>query len=371
MDELQKLLASIKQAETELRSAAGNSGAQVEALKAELVEMRAAVDELAVRANRPSGLEPHTADDPAELRQLKFAMEYIRTGEVPAEARSLGFVDGDASFILPAGYAQTIRSVANDLNEIRPKASVGKTGSASVKTPVMARPKAAYGNVTPTDQELAVGGETLEVNPLKVLVVLSEENLADSEYDLYGKVSQLAAEAIASEEADKFALGTGNKQPTGIITATVSLALESETSGKLGATDEEVVDFIMSGYYGLKKAYRKNAVIMCNSQTEQALDRVRDDDGKKLLTRDGVKSWFNGIEIVTCEAMDDIGAGKTPIVVGNIGAGYDIYDRSGVTVKRLTGGNYDTSSTVGILVTARHAAGVVIKEAFRPLKCKA
>jgi HK97 family phage major capsid protein len=367
MDELQKLLASIKQAEAELRAKNLDSDATVAALQSELTEMRSAMDALSVKMNRPQ-IGTAVEVDETERRHVDMILHYARTGEI-GEMRSLGFTGDDSSFVLPAGYAKEIATNAAKLNEIRPLASVGKTGSASVKTPIMARPKAAYGNVTPTDQELAVGGETLEVNSLKVLVVLAEDNLADSQYDLYGKVSQLASEAIAEEEAEKFMLGDGIKQPTGIAVACKTLEIKTGFAATLGDTHAAISAIVKSAFYKLSKKYRKNAVLMCNSQTEAVLDAVLDADGTRLLTRVGDVAYFSGIKIVTVEAMDDIGANKTPVVVGDLRY-YEIYDRAGISIKRLTGGNFDTSGTVGVLVTARHAAGVVVKEAFRPIICK-
>lgn len=368
-EQLIELLASIKNAEAELRARGQESNEQTSALKQEIVELRAALDDVTVRLNRPGGL-PAAAND-AELEKRSAAFTKFARGGDLTEIRALsGATDEEGAVFLPADMSKEIKSKAHKLNEIRALASVGRTGRNRVFLPSLSRPKTGYGNVTPTDQELTAGAQTLDVCVAKSLVVIPHDSLSDSAYDLVSKLTDLFSESLAEEEGRAFAIGTGVGEPMGVVSAeTKANAVTSAEVGVLGATHADAVALIKKAFYKLRKQYRRRAVLLCNSQTEAFLDSLRDADGRKLLTTQGEISYFDGIRIVTAEDMDDIATGKFPIVIGDL-KHFEIYDREGLSVKRLTGGNYDTSSTAGFLLLARHAAGVTMPEAFVPVKVK-
>lgn len=368
-EQLKELLASIKNAESELRARGQESTEQTAALKQEIVELRSALDDVTVKLNRPGGL-PSAANDAELERRTAQIMQFMRVGEL-GELRTLsGATDAEGAVFLPADMSKEIYTVAAALNEIRPLCSVNRTGRDRVFLPSLSRPKAGYGNVTPTEQELSADSRTLDVFCLKALCVLKNDTLSDAAYDLAQKLIELFSDAKAEEEARVFLVGTGNGEPLGIISPeTKANAVTSTEIGLLGATHADAVALIKKGFYKLRKQYRRRAVLLCNSQTEAYLDSLRDADGRKLLTTQGEISYFDGIRIVTAEDMDDIATGKFPIVIGDL-KHFEIYDREGLSVKRLTGGNYDTSDTVGFLLKARHAAGVTQPEAFVPVKIK-
>jgi HK97 family phage major capsid protein len=369
MDEqMKELLAEIEAMKTELRSA---NDEQAKALNDQIEELRGqfeAMEQRAVEANRP-GAGESLRDADADKHGEMFA-RYARTGDM--ELRTLsGATDEEGGVFLPTQMAAEIKSKAANLNEIRRHCYVGRTGMNSVLVPSLARPKAGYGTVTPTEQELNSGFTRLDVHDCKALAVIPENTLADSSYDLNGKLTSQFSDALSEEESRAFVMGSGVNEPLGIVSKeTKANAVTTAASGSLGADGAAVEDIINKALYSLKKTYRRNAKLICNSNTEAELAKVRDANGNKLLTKDGDRTWFNGTEIVTCEDMDDVAAGKYPIVVGDLRQ-FEVYDRSDISVKRLTGGNYDTSSTVGFLLKARHAAGVTQVEAFVPVKVKA
>jgi len=367
-EQLIELLASIKNAEAELRARGQESNEQTAALKQEIVELRAALDDVTVKLNRPGGL-PAANDVELEKRATAF-IQYARVGDI-GELRTLsGATDEEGAVFLPADMSKEIKSKAYILNEIRPLASVGRTGRNRVFLPSLSRPKTGYGNVTPTEEELTAGAQTLDVHTAKSLVVIPNDSLSDSAYDLVSKLIDLFSESLAEEEGRAFSVGTGINEPLGIVSAeTKANAVTSAEVGVLGATHADAIALIKKAFYKLRKQYRRRAVLLCNSQTEAYLDSLRDADGRKLLTTQGEVSYFDGIRIVTAEDLDDIATGKFPIVIGDL-KHYEIYDREGMAVKRLTGGNYDTSDTAGFLLKARHAAGVTQPEAFVPVKVK-
>lgn len=367
-EELKAMLEQLKTLQDEVRSA-NEQGEKVEAMNAQIDELRGQIDTISAAANRPA-VAGEVVDAEVQKRAELFNA-YARKGMVE-ELRTLdGSTDADGAVFMPEALAARIKSNAANMNEIRKHASINRTGNNSVLVPTLSRPKSSYGTVAPTPEELASGFTRLEVHDCKSLVVIPENSLADSQYDLEAKLEELFSESVSEEEARAFIKGTGTGEPLGIVSAdTKANAVTSLVSASLGSTDEEVIDLINKAIYKLKKKYRRNAKIMCNSNTEAVLAKVRDGNGNKLLTKEGGVSYFDGHEIVTAEDMDDIGASKFPIVVGDLRQ-FEVYDRSDMTVKRLTGGEYDTSSTVGFLLKARHAAGVTMTEAFVPVKCKA
>ncbi|SET79762.1 phage major capsid protein, HK97 family [Marinobacter segnicrescens] len=367
-EELKAMLEQLKELQTEVR-ANQEAGEKVETLTAQIDELRGQIDTISAAANRPT-VGGEVVDAEVQKRSELFE-SYARKGIVE-ELRTLdGSTDADGAVFMPEQLAARIKTNAAQMNEIRKYASVNRTGNSSVLVPTLSRPKSSYGTVAPTPEELASGFTRLEVHDCKSLVVIPENSLSDSQYDLEAKLEELFSESLSEEEGRAFIVGTGIGEPLGIVSAdTKANAVTSLASGSLGADDQAVEDLINKALYKLKKKYRRNAKIMCNSNTEATLSKVRDGNGNKLLTKEGGVSYFNGIEIVTAEDMDDIASGKFPIVVGDLRQ-FEVYDRSDMTVKRLTGGEYDTSSTVGFLLKARHAAGVTMTEAFVPVKIKA
>lgn len=368
-EQLKELLASIQNAEAELRARGKDTNDQTAALKKEIEELRNAIEDVTVKLNRPGGLQTASNDPVAEQRSVAF-MQYARVGEM-GELRTLsGATDEEGAVFLPADMSSEIKTKAYSLNEIRALCSVGKTGRNRVFLPSLSRPKTGYGNVTPTEEELHAGAQTMDVHTAKSLVVIPNDSLSDSSYDLRSKLVDLFAESLAEEEGRACSVGTGNNEPGGVVSPeTKANAVTSNEVGQLGATHADAIALIKKAFYKLRKQYRRRAVMLCNSQTEAFLDSLRDADGRKLLTTQGEISYFDGIRIVTAEDMDDIATGKFPIVVGDL-KHYEIYDREGFAVKRLTGGNYDTSDTAGFLLKVRHAAGVTMPEAFVPIKIK-
>lgn len=368
-EQLKELLASIQNAEAELRARGKDNTDQAAALKKEIEELRNAVEDVTVKLNRPGGLQAASNDPDVEKRTAAF-VQFARVGDI-AELRTLsGATDEEGAVFLPADMSKEIKTKAYTLNEIRTLCSVGKTGRNRVYLPSLSRPKTGYGNVTPTEEELHAGAQTLDVHTAKSLVVIPNDSLSDSAYDLVSKLIDLFSESLAEEEGRAFAIGTGNGEPMGVVSAeTKANAVTSAEVGQLGATHADAIALIKKAFYKLRKQYRRRAVMLCNSQTEAFLDSLRDADGRKLLTTQGDVSYFDGIRIVTAEDLDDIATGKFPIVIGDL-KHFEVYDREGMAVKRLTGGNYDTSDTAGFLLKARHAAGVTMPEAFVPVKVK-
>lgn len=166
-------------------------------------------------------------------------------------------------------------------------------------------------------------------------------------------------------------IGTGIDEPKGIICdETLANAVVSGSVGKLGNDHASAIEFITSAVYKLPKFYAKDAVLLMNRKTEGYLNTLRDADGAKLLTKSNGVSYFDGVEIVNNEFMDDIGPGAIPIVYGNLHY-YRIHDREGYSVQRLSGDEHKLAEITGFYLKARLSGGVSLPAAFIPLKCKA
>ncbi|EKT4476355.1 phage major capsid protein [Pseudomonas putida] len=372
MEEIQALLAQLKETQTELRSREQKSDARIEELTAKLEEQSKQYDELMVRMNRPHGVVTTALEQDAIKNEKRAAalFEYMRTGN-DMESRSLSDVDSEGNVFVAPDLAKEIMRVAYENNEIRQKCWVGKTGSDRVRLTSMAQAKAGFGNLRPTDQDLAATKKYDTVEDLKAYITVANNTLADSYYDLASVLVNDLGKAGGVEESRACMIGTGIDEPKGIICdETLANAVVSGSVGKLGNDHASAIEFITSAVYKLPKFYAKDAVLLMNRKTEGYLNTLRDADGAKLLTKSNGVSYFDGVEIVNNEFMDDIGPGAIPIVYGNLHY-YRIHDREGYSVQRLSGDEHKLAEITGFYLKARLSGGVSLPAAFIPLKCKA
>lgn len=369
--DLQELLAEIRSLKAEQQTAnetrAAEINEQMDAVKAEIAE----INERQAKMERPTA-----ANDSVDTRHTDAVMSYVRTGEVEEVRQYLdGETDADGGYLLSPDLADRILAEAYNANELKDHVYMGTTGRSEVFLPHLSQAKTSWGNVTLTEQDLQTGGKTLKVQNIRALVPIHEDTLADTQYSLEDKLVQMFGAAIAETEALGWSIGAGSasKQPLGFAAdADVQArAIETSAVGSLGSSANVIRTLINNAMYSLKKTYRKNAKLAMNSNTEAVLASTFDSKDKSLITfRDGKSYFDNRFEIVTVEDMDEIGDGAFPIVVGDF-KHYEVYKRSGVSIKRLTDSKYSENELVGFLVKVREAGGVTQPEAFTPIQVKA
>lgn len=357
--------------------------AQAEKANSAITALQEEVRNLATASKRniPSGSD---SDVPEEELVRRSAFEkLIRYGKgensaagFTADERSSlsGTSDADGGSLVPTSFESEVITEAYNAGELRNLVQASPTGRDTVYLSSMSKPRIAWDNrgLCLTPQELATGGERIEVNSMRALITISNNTLDDAEADVWGELRRMFGEAIGEGEDDAIIAGSGVGCPQGILSHDGILANVSKTGVASALSNGSIngIDVLINMLYSLNKKYRRNAVWMMNSATEGILRTLKNDNGDYLWqppVQAGAPALFLGHPIANPEAMPDVVAGSIPIALGDIKAGYKLRDRKNLTVQRLTEKFADCDET-GFIIKKRLGGQPVLAEAFRVLK---
>jgi len=235
-------------------------------------------------------------------------------------------------------------------------------------------PTATYEGEAQTggESQSSYGRETTNAFRQTVTVPYTLDMLNDSNWDLENEIMGDVAESFAQSEGNKFLLGTGVKQPEGLLVHSTLAAgsLETAASGVLAADDM----ILLTGE--LKVGY--NAMFAFNRQTLAHLRTLKDTAGAYVWhagSHDGgmggsVPNTIAGERYLVMQDMPAIAVGNLPVVYGDFRKAYTIIDRTGLIIIRdeVTG----KKEAVIEMTFHRYNGGmVVLPEAMKTLKIKA
>ena len=276
--------------------------------------------------------------------------------------------DSEGGYLVPDEYENTLIEKLHDENIIRQYATVIKSSNGDKKIPVVA----GYGEATWTDEEAAYtesddsfGVITLGAHKLTSIIKVSEELLNDSAFDLEQYISKEFVRRMAAAEENAFINGIGTGRPTGILQTAET---GKTTAAAAAITADEVIDL----YHSLRSPYRKNAVFIANDSTVKAIRQLKDSNGMYLWQpglKEGQPDTLIGNRIISSAYMPEIGAGKKPILFGDISY-YWIADRQGRTFQRLNE-LYAETGQVGFRTFQRVDGKLTLAETVKTLACKA
>lgn len=184
----------------------------------------------------------------------------------------------------------------------------------------------------------------IPTNFLRVRARISRALLADTAYDLEGRLVAKVTKAFAKKERDAHISGDGVKKPKGLFTVDPSAYdgsevaygvweyLASGNASTMGTNLDVFLDLIDA----VPSEYRANAKWMMRRATFTALKKL-----KKSSTFDGYLIWepsfqpgvpdkFLGYPMIENESCPEVAAGKLPIAFGDFAEGYTIADREGM-----------------------------------------
>jgi len=371
----EELKAAGDKAEAETRKngeATAETRSLVDKINDSITAMQTQVAELEARAQRPAG-EGETADANPEKELRKAAFErFMRHGAgeqnrmTPEEQRALSTVAADGGFLIPEDMESDIIMAAYNLAGFRPVAQVRTTGRDAVRLGGLTQPTVAWGKgpVTPS----AVSGlnqANIVIEDLKTLILVHNNILDDAEADLGSELTQAASRAIADAEDVAFAVGTGavGEQPSGFAVDAGLIAAAQVGTVVGGVALDDLINMMAS----VKAVYRRNGTFMMNSLTEAKIRLLKDTVGQYLWqpsVQAGQAATLLGRPIGIDEGMASVATGAEALAFGDFVAGYRIYDRAGITVKRLDERWADADQT-GFIVKKRVGGGVVLPEAIK------
>lgn len=340
-----------------------------------IIERREALDlEMSKPTSAPISTNPNakTAEKTGRSsdeykKSFWLAMRNKKNPYEAVNALQIG-TDSEGGYLVPDEYESTLIEKLHDENIIRQYATVIKSSNGDKKIPVVA----GYGEATWTDEEAAYtesddsfGVITLGAHKLTSIIKVSEELLNDSAFDLEQYISKEFVRRMAAAEENAFINGTGTGRPTGILQTAET---GKTTAAAAAITADEVIDL----YHSLRSPYRKNAVFIANDSTAKAIRQLKDSNGMYLWQpglKEGQPDTLIGNRIISSAYMPEIGAGKKPILFGDISY-YWIADRQGRTFQRLNE-LYAATGQVGFRTFQRVDGKLTLAETVKTLACKA
>ena len=213
-------------------------------------------------------------------------------------------------------------------------------------------------NTQVSTQDITFGAVTLNAYVYSSkLVLVSNQLLQDSAFDLDAFLSQKLGTRIARAINTHFTVGTGSSQPTGIVgSGTNSAALGYTCGGSTssGETANVTFDDIVELEHSVDPAYRRAAKFMFSDSTLKAIKKLKDGLGRPLWAAGlAVKEpdTINSYSYVINQDMPSLGASNKFMAFGDF-SNYFIRRVAGVQILRLTE-RYADYNQVGFMAFQR------------------
>ena len=383
-----KALEAFDKRDAERKAVADEAEAEREKLRAEVREEVEAENQANTEAwrNRKGQLSVSKLSNPLEGDHTasKAFMYWMRTGEVVEEMKALesneswgpsakALQEGDAAeggYLVPDDVRNQIVQKRDEQSWPR-EAGVQVLGTSRdvVKVPVEATAFAEF-SVTAeeaayTTNDPAFGQESITIYKFTKLTKLSDELLDDDACNLEGFISQRVGDAWGLTESHYCATGTGSSQPEGVFVGGDTDAVTFTCTGDMLAAE------IPELMYSLKHGYRKNAIWLCDPQTEYKLRAMRDanawtfDPGVRTITKDGsvAIATFYGRPMFNDDNIATMAAGTNSIAFGDP-AYYLLVERQGLRMRRNPY-LYMANGQVGFFWDVRFGGVVLMEEAWK------
>lgn len=209
--------------------------------------------------------------------------------------------------------------------------------------------------------------EKIPVHEMYAEPPVSQTQLDDSVFDIETWLSSRTSTVMSQLEGTGFVKGNAVTQPEGA--ATSPQVTQSTTIAAASFTGSAGADILVDTWSALPTYYANEATWILNRASLGKIRKLKDNNNQYLWAPggfgDGVRSGFAasimGQPYVEMPDMDSIAAGKTPILLGNFRAGYQIVDRIGMRVIR---DNLTQKPFVLFYTTKRVGGQVVLGEAI-------
>lgn len=299
-------------------------------------EVKSRLDKLEAKANRPQGV---IVTSPEVTTERKAFGSYLRHDKdrMGEEVKALTVADNaNGGFLAPSEFSSELLKLLNEFSPIRQYARVMQVTAPEVIMPRRASGTAAFW--TSEGDDAQASGMTfeqvkIENHELATYVDVSNKLLEDNAYNLEGELLADFSERFGAVEGLAFVKGTGVGQPKGIMTATGIKEVKTGAAAAFPSTNP--ADVLIGMYHAIPTGHAQRAVWLMNRFTLAEVRKWKDGQGRYLVIdpQDGAPAQLLGRPVVEMPDMDDIGAGKFPILFGDL-QGYRITDRVGLSILR-------------------------------------
>ena len=363
------------------RSLSASETEQYDKIEADVDGHTATVDRLENQARSESTIK----DTIAEARSTSRAMTkqeragsdeyrkafdtYMRYGGnalVGEEARTLNEgTDSEGGYLTETILERRLVETLQDANIMRQISTVVNTTSDRNISVVDTVGDAAWlgesGTYLPVDTEFSQ--TSLGAYKASTLMLISEELLQDSVFDLTSFVSQIFGRRLGELEESAMVDSSGSGRPTG-ATQGASSGSQLATLNTIVAND--VIDF----HYSLKRQYRRNASFLFNDATIRDIRKLQSTGNEYLWQpslQAGEPDRILGSPVYSSYDMPTIDSGTESKcgLYGDFKMGYYIADRGATSFQRLNELYAVSAGAVGFRAYRRVDGKVVLPEAIK------
>lgn len=344
-------------------------------------ELKARIDDLETKANRPGARPGDRA--PEE----KAMLDYLRKGtEPPVEVKDMttsSQVDG--GYLVPVVMRDGIQARLRRTSPVRSVATVVAFSGATYDM-LVERGDAGFEwagekqtrteTDTPTLNRISIA-----LHELSAMPKVSQRLLDNATFDIEGYLTARIADRFARAEATAFVSGDGVNKPKGFLsyaratTADDTRATETLQYRFTGADGDfaaapNAADALVRLFYDLQPAYQANAAWMMKNTVMADVAVLKDGDGafllREMLNGDGtLVRTIMGRPAVQADDMPARGSGTFSIAVGDFGAGYTIVENPSTAILRDP---FSAKPNVLFYATKRIGGGVSDFDAIKFLR---
>lgn len=294
--------------------------AEVESLDEEIRQAQKMEDlDKRVAEQRAASQTPAGQPSQKEVELRAFA-NYLRDGRITEEVRA-ALTTENSAVMIPKEISQQIILGLQGQFELMSKFGLritphAKTFVEPILTGDMTLKRISVGAANDEGTASFEGIEIKAYDYRLPVIPLSITLLEGSDADIQGAIVALLTEHIA-RGLTKLALTTGTA-PDG-VSALVPKVVVTTAGSATAITYSDLVDLLAK----VKAPHSSQGVAswVMNSATRAALMKVLDQNGRPIFlesAREGEPDRILGRPVVIDDAMDDIGAGKTPILFGDL-----------------------------------------------------
>jgi len=207
---------------------------------------------------------------------------------------------------------------------------------------------------------------TIGNHKLGKIILVSEELLNDSEFDLTGLISTSFGRAFSEGEEAAFLTGDGTGKPKGVL---VDAKIGVTTAASMAITADELLDL----FYSLKAGYRQNSTFLMSDGAEKVLRKLKNATTGDYMWQPGLTAsqpnTLLGRPVAVSDFMPEVAAGNKAIAFGDFSQ-YTIKDTLGMQMQVLDQ-LYAENGQVGFKGNERTDGKLVVPEAVQVLEMKA
>ncbi|WP_448192721.1 phage major capsid protein [Azospirillum sp. sgz301742] len=321
---------------------------------------------------RPGAAVETKAEPEAEVKAFGRFLRHGKEALDVTEVKTLRIADDTGAGYLAPG--QFVNEIVKNVVLVSPVRQVAKVMQTSAPQVVLPRrtgtPTANWTGETQTRSgtQSAYGALEFHVRELTAYTDVSNAMLEDAAFDVAAEIASDLGEQFGKAEGAAFVNGDGANKPLGFMQSPDIAAVNSGNASAITA------DSVLDLYHALPTFYAANAVWAMNRTTLGVIRKLKDANGRYLLSFDGVPNapaaTILGRPVIEMPDMDDVGAGKFPVVFADFKSGYRIFDRLSVSILRDPY-SQQTNGLVRFHARRRVAGSVAKAEAFRKLKIAA